>query len=167
MKQQSHGPNFRGFSLIEIVVIMAVIGAIALLTIPMFVTFTQAQRTQGAARQLVALLNQARQLAITRNTFFSVEVQSTPQGAQVRFCWGPVTPCPTSNVWTGPGTRADGWMTFPNRDRIPVAPSITFSSLGAATPAGTLRVQNAEGTSCLDVVVSPAGRIRIAGAACP
>jgi Tfp pilus assembly protein FimT len=167
MKQQSRDQDSPGFSLIEIVVIMAVIGAIALLSIPTFVTFMQAQRTQGAARQLVALLNQARQLAITRNTFFSVEVQSTPQGAQVRFCWDSVTPCPTANVWTGPGTGAGGWMTFPNQDRIPVAPPITFSSLGAATSAGTLRVQNAEGTSCLDVVVSPAGRIRIAGAACP
>lgn len=47
MKQQSRDQNSTGFSLIEIVVIMAVIGAIALLSIPTFVTFMQAQRTPG------------------------------------------------------------------------------------------------------------------------
>jgi prepilin-type N-terminal cleavage/methylation domain-containing protein len=157
-----------GFSFIELAVVIGIIGVIAIFSLPTFISFVQAQRTQGAARELVAMLNQARHLAITRNTPFSVEVQATPQGGQVRYCSGTATPCPGASVWNGPGTGANGWMTMANGDRIVLSPQITFSSLGAASTAGTLRVQNAEGSSCLDVIVSPAGRLRIAAAgACP
>lgn len=157
-----------GFSFIELVVIIAIIGVIAVFSLPTFISFVQAQRTQGAARELVAMLNQARHLAITRNTSFSVEVGTTPQGDQLRYCSGTATPCPGGTVWAGPGTGANGWMGMANGDRITLSPQITFSPLGAASTAGTMRVQNAEGTSCLDVVVSLAGRIRIAAAGgCP
>jgi len=167
-RQQSLYANSDGFSFIELVVIIAIIGVIAVFSLPTFISFVQAQRTQGAARELVAMLNQARHLAITRNTSFSVEVGTTPEGDQLRYCSGTATPCPGGNVWAGPGTGANGWMKLANGDRIPVAPAITFSSLGAASTAGTLRVQNAEGSSCLDVVVSAAGRIRIVAAGgCP
>lgn len=167
-KQPGLDANSGGFTLIELVVIIAIIGVLAVFSIPTFISFVQAQRTQGAARELVAMLNQARHLAITRNTSFSVEAQMTPQGGQLRYCSGTATPCPGANVWAGPGTGANGWIGLANGDRITLTPAITFSSLGAASTAGTLRVQNAEATSCLDVVVSPAGRIRIAAAGgCP
>lgn len=166
--QQRLYANPDGFSVIELVVMIAIIGVIAVFSSPTFISFVQAQRTQGAARELVAKLNQARHLAITQNTSFSVESQTTPQGGQLRYCSGVATPCPGANVWAGPGTGANGWMGLANGDRLTLTPAITFTSLGAASTAGTLRVQNTEGTSCLDVVVSPAGRIRIAAAGgCP
>jgi Tfp pilus assembly protein FimT len=166
--QQRRYANTDGFSFIELVVTIGLISVIGAFTLPMFISFVQAQRTQGAARELAALLNQARHLAITRNSSFSVEVQNTAQGDQVRFCSGTATPCPGLNVWTGPGTGANGWMDFASGDRITQSPRITFSSLGAASTAGTMRVQNAAGSGCLDVVVAPAGRIRIGAAGgCP
>ncbi len=167
-KPQRLYANADGFSFIELVVIIGIIGVLAIFSIPTFISFVQAQRTQGAARELVAMLNQARHLAITRNMSFSVEAQTTPQGGQLRYCSGTATPCPGASVWAGPGTGANGWMGLANGDRITQTPAITFTSLGAASTAGTLRVQNAEATSCLDVVVSPAGRIRITAAGgCP
>jgi Tfp pilus assembly protein FimT len=140
---------------------IALIAIITAFAIPWFTSFTLAQRTQGAARELVALLNQARHLAITRNTSFSVEVQPDPQN-RLRFCSGTTTPCPGGAVWTGGPTDASGWMGTANGDRIVLGPRITFNTLGAAIPGGTLRVQNNRGTSCLDVIVSPSGRIQIA-----
>jgi len=167
-RRQSLKAHPGGFSFIELVVIIALIAAVSAISAPMLISFVQAQRTQGAARELVAMLHQARQLAITRNTPFSVDYQATPQGDQVRFCSGTATPCPVANVWAGPGTGANGWMGLANGDRITLTPTITFSALGAATAAGTLRVQNPSAMSCLDVVVSPAGRVRIAAAgSCP
>ena len=69
---------------------------------------------------------------------------------------------------TGPGTDASGWMIMDNRSRITLGPRITFNSLGSATATGTLRVQNSAQTGCLDVLVSPSGRIQLVGAtACP
>jgi len=72
-------------------------------------------------------------------------------------------------VYTGAETDGSGWRRLENASRITLGPAITFNSLGAATAAGVLRVQNSTATGTLDVCVSPSGRIRVQanGAACP
>jgi Tfp pilus assembly protein FimT len=149
----------RGFSLTELVVLMAVIGIMTAVAFPYFLSYMRAQETEGAARELVTLLNQARQLAITRNISHSVQVDTTPPG-RVRFCSGTTLPCPGGSVWTGPGTDSNGWIALANRATLAVGPAITFTPLGAATPAGTLQVRNPSGTSSRNVVVSASGRVR-------
>ena len=168
MKGQRHGSSISGgFSLIELVVIVAVLAVVSAIGFPFYMNFQRAQETDGAARTLVTALNQARQLAITRSSSFSVQTVINPTN-RMRFCSGTTLPCPGGNVWTGAGTDGSGWRTLENGSRIVLGPNITFSSLGAATASGTLRVQNSSATGCLDVVVSPSGRIRItAPAACP
>jgi Tfp pilus assembly protein FimT len=138
---------------------MAVIGIMSAVAFPYFLSYMRAQETEGAARELVTLLNQARQLAITRNISHSVEVNTTPPG-RLRFCQGTAVPCPGGSVWTGPGTDSDGWIALASAARLSVGTTITFTPLGAATPAGTLQVQNPSGTSSRNVVVSASGRIR-------
>jgi Tfp pilus assembly protein FimT len=156
-----------GFSVIELLVLIALIGIVTAIGAPLYLSFQKAQETDGGARELVTALNQARQLAITRSTSFSVETQTNPQN-RLRFCSGTATPCPGGTAWTGAGTDGSGWRGLDNAVRIVLGPAITFSSLGAAATSGTLRVQNSSGTGCLDVVVSPSGRIRItAPGACP
>ncbi len=161
--------NSMGFSLMELIIVITVIGIMAAVSIPMMLSFIQASQTRGAAQELTTLLNHARQLAITNNSSYSVEVQANPQN-RMRFCAGTTTPCTDANAWKGPGTDGSGWRSLANDVRITAASAtaLTFSSLGAATTAGTVRVQNSGGTSCLDAVVSPSGRIRSqAAAACP
>jgi Tfp pilus assembly protein FimT len=156
-----------GYSLVELVILVAVIAIIASVTFPLYLSYTRAQETDGAARTMVVTLNQARQTAITRGTSHTIESQTNPNN-RTRYCSGTTSPCPSGNVVTGPGTDGSGWHRLENGSRIVAAPAITFSSLGAATASGTLRVQNSSQTGCLDVVVSPSGRIRItAPASCP
>jgi prepilin-type N-terminal cleavage/methylation domain-containing protein len=156
-----------GFTMVELVVVIALIAIVGAIAVPRFIGFVQAQRTRGAAREVLSLLNQARQLAITGNTPFSVEIQTTPRD-RLRFCSGTATPCPAGSVWMGTGTDPGGWIGLANRDRITLGPPITFNGLGAATAAGTLRVQAGQGGACLDIVVSLSGRIRIAAVSgCP
>ena len=162
-----------GYSLIELVITVGVIAVVASVTFPLYLSFTRAQETDGAARTIIVALNQARQYAITRGTSHTVEAQTNPNN-RARFCSGTASPCPSANVVVLAGGDASGWHGLENGSRIVQAPTITFSSLGAAqTPAGvstsgTLRVQNSSQTGCLDVVVSPSGRIRItAPASCP
>lgn len=162
-----HSAAASGFTLVELLVVIALLVIVGAISAPFYLSYQRAQETNGAARELMTSLNQARQLAITRSTSFSVESQANPQN-RLRLCSGTVTPCPGGSVWLGPGTDGAGWTVLDNGARITQNPRITFSSLGAATATGTLRVQNSSATGCLDVVVSPSGRIQLtAAAACP
>jgi prepilin-type N-terminal cleavage/methylation domain-containing protein len=156
-----------GFTLVELLAVIALIVVVAAISAPFYLSYHRAQETNGAARELITVLNQARQLAITRSSSFSVEAQGNPQN-RLRLCSGAATPCPGGTIWTGPETDTAGWRVLDNGSRITQNPRITFSSLGAATATGTLRVQNSSATGCLDVVVNPSGRVRITAAgACP
>ncbi len=145
----------RGFTLVELMVAIAVIGIVSVTAIPQFVTFLRAMQTRGASQELATVLQQARELAIARNTNYRVEIES--DNNRLRFVR-------TSDnvVWTGPGTDAQGYRQLVNQARLTnVTANPTFNPLGTAG-GGTITVRNAQGTSALDVIVSSAGRIRIA-----
>ncbi|MBI4240995.1 MAG: GspH/FimT family pseudopilin [Candidatus Rokubacteria bacterium] len=135
-------------------VVVAVIGIITVLGTPVFISFMQAQKLQGAAQQVVTLMNQARQLAITRNTSYQVEVDVS--GNQLRF-----VRTSDNAAWVGPGTDSNGYRQLENQAKLSNATANpTFNSLGTAS-AATITVQNAQGSGSMDVVVSTSGRIRI------
>jgi prepilin-type N-terminal cleavage/methylation domain-containing protein len=155
-----------GFTLVELLIVIALIVTVTAIGTPFYLSYQRAQETNGAARELMTVLSRARQLAITRSNSVSVETQTHPQN-RWRLCTGTTTPCP-GGIVTGPGTDASGWTIMDNRSRITQGPRITFNSLGSATATGTLRVQNSSQTGCLDVLVNPSGRIQLVGAtACP
>lgn len=144
----------RGFTLVELMVALAVIGIISVVAIPQFMTFLRASETRGASQELATVLQQARELAIARNTNYRVEIEL--DNNRLRFVR-------TSDnvVWTGPGTDAQGYRRLVNQARLTnVTANPTFNPLGTAG-GGTITVQNSQGTSSLNVVVSSAGRIRI------
>lgn len=156
-----------GYTFIELVVVIALIGVISAIAVPSILSYIEAEKIRGAARDVVALMNQARQLAVTQNIPYSVEGQTSPLN-QLRFCSGSAIPCPPAAVWIAPATNANGWIPLDNAVQLVLAQPITFTSLGAATPGGRLRVQQQQGTSCLDVVVSASGRVQITTAlSCP
>lgn len=149
--------NPQGFTLMELMVVMAVIGIITVTAIPTFLSFIQAQKLRGAAQQVTSLLNHARQLAIARNTSFCVQLDAG--GTRLRFF--PTSNC-TGTAYAGPGTDNQGFWQLDSEIQLinQSGTNPAFTSLGAATTAGTMRVK--KGTSCLDVIVSLAGRVRTA-----
>jgi prepilin-type N-terminal cleavage/methylation domain-containing protein len=158
-----------GFGLVELCVVVAVLSIVAAISLPFYLNYLRAQQADTGARELVTMLNQARQLAITRNTSFSVEVEASPQN-RVRFCTGTATPCPGGAVWIGAGTDSAGWMGLDNDVRIVANQAVTFSSMGASTTAArVIQVRDPAATSTLSVCVSPSGRLRITAptASCP
>ncbi|PTL35094.1 type II secretion system protein GspH [Candidatus Methylomirabilis limnetica] len=152
--RQSRVDGQRGFTLVELMIVIAIIGIISMMATPLFMTFLRASETRGASQELAALLHQARELAIARNTDYRVEIE--PDNNRLRFVR-------TSDnvVWTGPGTDGQGYRRLVNQARLtnPTA-NPTFNRLGTAG-GGTITVQNSQGTSALDVVVASSGRIRI------
>jgi Tfp pilus assembly protein FimT len=142
-----------GFSLAELTVLLAVVGALFGLSLPAFITYYQTAQVRGAAADVAAYVNQGRQLAIQLNCSVAVGVTATA------ITYTKQGNCQPGGVWTGAGTNAAG--NIPAPDGITLATSATpvFNNLGAAAPAATLTVTH--GSSSLSVLVSASGRVTI------
>src|SRR5713101_7240336 len=69
----------RGFTLAELVILVAVIGILSVMAVPSFLRYYQAAALKSAAQQLVALVNQAREVAIKENTKVCAKLSSATQ----------------------------------------------------------------------------------------
>lgn len=148
-----------GFSLAELVTVIAVIAIVTVLGAPSFLAYLRAEETRGAAHELVTLLHHARQLAITENLQHCVEFDNA--GNRLRFHQMPgTTACLAGAPWVGPGTDGQGWMRLDNQATLNANANPSFTPLGTANGA-TITVANSQGTSSLDVIVSAVGRIRV------
>lgn len=147
--------NQSGFSLGELLMIVAVIGIVSVLATPAFISYSQAARLKSGAQELATILNQARQVAITRNTTTCV-LQDT---VKVRFAIGT---CASTNFWKAAGTDTNGWFTLTEDVRVSAATAnVVFTHLGTASTAGTYTVLNPATNRTLHVIVALSGRITI------
>jgi len=134
-------------------VVIAVIGVVTVLGLPLFINDWQAATLKAGAQELVSVLNTGRQLAIKQNTNVCVN----QNGTQVRYLIGGCT----GTAWTGAGTDGNGWITLQNTVQVTTNPGVIFNFLGAATPAGTYTVKNPANNATLSVIVAASGRISI------
>jgi prepilin-type N-terminal cleavage/methylation domain-containing protein len=150
----------RGFTMIELAVVVAVLGVIAALSIPTLWTYLRTATLRAGAEEAVTVLNGARQLAIRMNTTVCVSNDGTRAQYRVGGCG--------AAAWTGVGTDADGHIRLANRLQVSGTNHLCFNYLGAGTttPApctanGTLTITSPTGGATLDVVVATTGRLRI------
>jgi prepilin-type N-terminal cleavage/methylation domain-containing protein len=143
-----------GFSAAELIVVIAIVGVLFTMTIPFFLRYYQATAVKSAAQQVVALLNQARGLAIAQNSTSGVCVHLS-SATQMQFvqagCGG--------TVWVGPGTDGAGNLNLPQGFTMGPATDVVFDYLGAALPAVTYSVTNASNGAALTVSIAISGRI--------
>jgi len=142
-----------GFSLAELTVLLAVVGALFSLSLPAFISYYQSAQVRGAAADVAAYVNQGRQLAIQLNC--SVSVVTNPTAIQ--YIQG--GNCPAPGVWKGSGTDAGGNIPVPDGITLAAGATPIFNNLGAAAPAATLTVTH--GSSSLSVLVSASGRVTV------
>jgi prepilin-type N-terminal cleavage/methylation domain-containing protein len=141
-----------GFTAIELVVVVAVIGIIMAASAPTFFSYFRTAAVRAGAEEMSAVLNRARQLAIKDNTSMCV----TNVGNRVQYHVGTCA----GTVWTGPGTDSDGFMRLAN-DISMTTGEVTFTYIGTATPPGSYTVTNPPDGNSLTVNVTAAGRISI------
>jgi prepilin-type N-terminal cleavage/methylation domain-containing protein len=144
-----------GYSLAELSVVLGIIGTLAILATPLFVSYYQASRLRVAAEEVAAFLNQGRQIGIRENVGVCVHITPTAMHYHLGSCAG-VT-------WVGPGTDAAGNVKVPDGMTLTTSADPVFTYLGAAAPAATYTVTNSQDNHTLNVVVAASGRISITG----
>jgi Tfp pilus assembly protein FimT len=140
-----------GFSISELLVAISVLGAMATIALPTAWTYLPAAAASGGAREIRAILSQARMVAIT--TRQNICVRAVAGGFQLLqgTCAGA--------AWIGPDTSATGVIALSN-DVTFSGPAPVFTAFGTASTSGVVTVSHGSGTS-LTVTVQPSGQVTI------
>ncbi len=140
-----------GFSVSELLVCISVLGAMATIALPTAWTYLPAAAASGGAREIRAILSQARMVAIT--TRQNICVRTVAGGFQLLqgTCAGA--------AWIGPDTSATGVIALSN-DVTFSGPAPVFTAFGTASTSGVVTVSHGAGTS-LTVTVQPSGQVTI------
>jgi prepilin-type N-terminal cleavage/methylation domain-containing protein len=142
-----------GYSMAELMVVVAIIGILVASSAPFFVSYYQSARVRAAAEDIAGYINQARQLAIRTNNNVCVQVTATSLQFRQGGCAG--------TLWVGAGTDALGNISIPQGISLATTANPVFSYLGAATPAATFTVTNTDTGLSLHVILSASGRLTI------
>ena len=148
----------RGFTAVELLVVTAVLGILALASAPALVTYLQSARVQGAAETLAAFVNRGRHIAIAGNQL--VCIQNTETTLIYRTAAAGGNAC-SGTPWTGAGTSSSGVESLPEGIALVSSASPVFNSLGSATPAATYTLREVASGRTRTVTVAASGRVRI------
>lgn len=156
MRQCSH----KGFSLIELMVVLAIMGVAALIAVPNIVSGLPAYRLKAAARDMTSQMRKARAIALKNKQNVSIRFDEAAGSFtfqdRVFPPSGSLTSQYGSNVAYGVGdTGESDAITFPG-----TPPEVTFTPQGFADNNGFIYLTNARG-DVRRVEVTVAGKITI------
>jgi type IV fimbrial biogenesis protein FimT len=156
----------RGFNLIEIAVVLALIAAVMLLAMPMYSNWLQNSQLRASAESIMAGLNQARSEAVRGNTTTGVRFSLTAGNA-----WNVTRVSDGVQILEGGGLDlAKNAVVTPNPAGVT---DVTFSPLGQTNPAVTVDIDVTHADAarkcvvdggemrCLRVQVRSGGLIRL------
>ena len=144
--------NEQGFGMAELIVVVAVIGLLAALAVPSFLTYWQSAGLSAGAAEMASVLNRGRQLAVSQNTSVCVQVSGTSIRFRTVSCAG--------TIWTGSGTTSAGLIGLSNGLQISGGTAI-FTNAGGANPGATYTVTDPRTTRTRSVVVWATGRVSV------
>ena len=145
--------NEQGFGMAELIVVVAVIGLLAALAMPSFLTYWQSAGLSAGAAEMASVLNRGRQLAVSQNTSVCVQVSGTSIRFRTVSCAG--------TIWTGTGTDGAGLISLSNGLQISGGASAIFTNAGGANPGATYTVTDPRTTRTRSVVVAATGRVSV------
>jgi prepilin-type N-terminal cleavage/methylation domain-containing protein len=151
---RQHGRQ-AGYSLVELIIVVALISIVSSLAVPTFLSYYQTAKVRAAAQTVSAILNQGRQLAIRNNlTTVATCITTTTITFTQTTCGGATIPVVGL---TGAGNS----IRLPEGINLITTGTATFTNLGAATPGAIYTVTDPVSTRTLTVSVAASGRITI------
>lgn len=132
----------KGFTIIELMIVVAVMGVLATVALPAFQDMVASNRRAAAVNDMLSTIYLARSEAITRNNFVSV----CRSASTVSSCLG------TNGAWQ------NGWIIFEDDDFDGVIDAGVDVIIATGGPVrGSMTMQSAEFGS--HMVFSPQGRV--------
>ena len=142
-----------GFSLAELLVLVAIIGILSTMSVPFFISYYRSAAVKAAAEEVATFLHQGRQIAIKENTSVCASIDGNAMHYHLINCAG--------TMWVGAGTDAAGNKRIPAGFTLTTTAEPIFSYLGAAAPAGTFTVTHTPSGRTITVTVTAAGLVTI------
>lgn len=159
-----------GFTLVEMMVVIAVAGVLTAIAIPTYIAWLPRHRANGAARQLFTDLQYARMRAISENNDYKVEFDT---GNNLYKVYDDTVLVKTINIGEHSGI-AYGYSSSTNWNGDTISssvtftgtpPSVTFQPTGRANKNGSIYLKPTEDSTRKDrqraISVISTGRVRM------
>ena len=102
--------NSRGFTLIEIIIVIVIMGILAIVAVPQFTNTIQTKRLYDAVEKLNDDINYCRHYAISQHTNTYIRFQPNRERYRLFYGedWG------SRKALLSPGTNSKAWFTIPD-----------------------------------------------------
>lgn len=134
----------RGYTLTELLVVLAIIGLFSLITVPQFVSMYRSSVVKGSMREFTSMVRKARQIAATRNERVRVRFRTATNGTIIQIERGGIDWANPTWIVMSPTRNFDPTSYVDNSSTIPKTGGwgeINFLPSGAAVnspSAGTM-----------------------------
>jgi len=144
----------RGFTITEVVVVLAIMSCLAVIAIPNFSQLIRSSEYRSAARSMVSVLRETRSKAISLNLEHRVEFE--PQNKRFRVTQG--NKAYGSNDWN---KIICDWQSFPSDVHYSSNVDKIHLNTDGTANGGTIRIQDKSDNTIYEVRIARTGRIRI------
>jgi type IV fimbrial biogenesis protein FimT len=141
--------NNKGFTLAEVLVTIGILGIMAAISIPSYISWLPRHRLQTSARQIYDDLNLAKMEAVRRNTNICITFSTANNNYRVF-----VDPDSNGVYASPPDTILKDNVALENSVKISNTTTIAFNNRGMAASIGNVNVTNPTGTMRISVITT-------------